>query len=57
MISKISTVLFENRINIKDIELLKIREGTGGNFKLYFESISEAERAKIILESIGFKTS
>jgi prephenate dehydrogenase len=57
MISKISTVLFENRINIKDIELLKIREGTGGNFKLYFESISEAERAKKILEGIGFKTS
>ena len=56
MISKISTVLFENRINIKDIELLKIREGTGGNFKLYFESISEAERAKKILEGIGFRT-
>jgi prephenate dehydrogenase len=55
MISKISTVLFENKINIKDIELLKIREGTGGNFKLYFESKSEAERAKGILESIGFK--
>ncbi len=56
MISKISTVLFENQINIKDIELLKIREGTGGNFKLYFESKAEAERAKTILESIGFKT-
>ena len=56
MISKISTILFENRINIKDIELLKIREGTGGNFKLYFDSISEAEKAKKILESIGFKT-
>lgn len=56
MISKISTVLFENHINIKDIELLKIREGTGGNFKLYFESKSEAEKAKRILESIGFKS-
>lgn len=56
MISKISTVLFENNINIKDIELLKIREGSGGNFKLYFESKSEANRAKIVLESIGFKT-
>ena len=56
MISKISTVLFENKINIKDIELLKIREGTGGNFKLYFESKTEAEKAKRILEGIGFKT-
>jgi prephenate dehydrogenase len=56
MISKISTVLFENHINIKDIELLKIREGSGGNFKLYFESKSEAEKAKRILEEIGFKS-
>ena len=56
MISKISTVLFENHINIKDIELLKIREGTGGNFKLYFESKIEAEKAKRILDGIGFKT-
>lgn len=56
MISKISTVLFENNINIKDIELLKIREGSGGNFKLYFESKSEANRARIILEGSGFKT-
>jgi prephenate dehydrogenase len=56
MISTISTVLFENHINIKDIELLKIREGTGGNFKLYFESKVEADDAKRILEGIGFKT-
>jgi prephenate dehydrogenase len=57
MISKISTILFENHINIKDIELLKIREGTGGNFKLYFESKTEADKAKKTLEGIGFKTS
>ena len=54
MISKISTVLYENNINIKDIELLKIREGTGGNFKLYFETKADAEKAKKILEGIGF---
>lgn len=56
MISKISTILFVNHINIKDIELLKIREGTGGNFKLYFDSKSTAEKAKIVLEGIGFRT-
>ncbi|MDP2362588.1 MAG: prephenate dehydrogenase/arogenate dehydrogenase family protein, partial [Ignavibacteria bacterium] len=54
MISKISTILFENNINIKDIELLKIREGTGGNFKFYFESESDAERAKQLIIDIGF---
>ena len=56
MISKISTILFENNINIKDIELLKIREGTGGNFKFYFESESDAERAKQLIEQVGFNT-
>lgn len=54
MISRISTVLFENSINIKDIELLKIREGTGGNFKFYFESESDASRAKQLIEHLGF---
>ncbi len=54
MISKISTILFENDINIKDIELLKIREGTGGNFKFYFETEKDAEKAKGLITEIGF---
>lgn len=54
MISKISTILFENNINIKDIELLKIREGTGGNFKFYFETLSDASKAKTLIINAGF---
>jgi prephenate dehydrogenase len=54
MISKLSTILFENNINIKDIELLKIREGTGGNFKFYFESAADAEKANELIENIGY---
>jgi prephenate dehydrogenase len=54
MISKISTALFKAGINIKDIELLKIREGAGGNFRLAFESENDAQKAKIILKEIGF---
>jgi len=54
MISKISTILFENNINIKDIELLKIREGTGGNFRFYFESESDAAKAKLLIVNAGF---
>lgn len=56
VISKISTALFQNNINIKDIELLKIREGAGGTFRLSFESESDAEKAKRIIEEIGFST-
>ncbi len=56
IISKISTALFEQNINIKDIELLKIREGTGGTFRLSFESDSDASEAEIILNKLGFNT-
>lgn len=54
MISKISTVLFVNSINIKDIELLKIREGSGGHFRLFFESANDVELATSLLTKLGF---
>ncbi len=56
VISKISTALFENNINIKDIELLKIREGSGGTFRMAFESEDDAKKARQIIEQIGFLT-
>ena len=55
-ISKISTALFDVGINIKDMELLKIREGSGGTFRLSFESSEEVEKASEILRNIGFET-
>ena len=54
-ISKISSKLFESEINIKDIELLKIRDGAGGTFRLSFESKEIAEKAKTIIGGLGFK--
>ncbi len=57
MILKFSSILSENNINIKDLELLKIREGSGGNFKLYFEKEVDAAKAKALLEQAGFKIS
>lgn len=55
VISKISTALFNNRVNIKDIELLKIREGTGGTFRLSFESEEDAINAGKIIRKEGFE--
>jgi len=55
VISKISTALFNRNINIKDIELLKIREGSGGTFRLSFESKLDSEEAKSIIQEIGFE--
>jgi prephenate dehydrogenase len=57
MLSKITTELSHNGINILDIELLKIREGSGGNFRISFESKDAAGKAKVVLAGIGFRTS
>lgn len=54
VISRISTALFNNNINIKDIELLKIREGTGGTFRLSFESEDDVIKAGEIIKKEGF---
>lgn len=56
IISKISTSLFNININIKDIELLKIREGDGGVFRLSFDSESDVEMAAEVLKELGFST-
>lgn len=57
IVSRISTALYKNGINIKDIELLKIREGSGGTFRMSFSSLNEADLAKDILRSEGFQVS
>ncbi len=54
VIAKLSRVLFENNINIKDLELLKIREGSGGNFRIYFNSQDDVKKAREILSLNGF---
>lgn len=56
VLSKITTALFHAGINIKDIELLKIREGTGGTFRISFETKDAADKAKEIMEILGFTT-
>jgi prephenate dehydrogenase len=52
---KLTETLFKNSINIKDIELLKIREGTGGTFRLSFETNESAGKAKEVLVNSGFR--
>ncbi len=54
VLSRLTTLLFTSGINIKDIELLKIREGTGGTFRISFDSESTAKKAKQLIEKFGF---
>jgi prephenate dehydrogenase len=50
----ITRTLFEARLNIKDIELLKIREGTGGAFRLSFVDEASADAAIAALRAIDY---
>ncbi len=54
-ISDVTTILGENRINIKDIEILRVREGEGGSLKLAFRNYTEAENAVDILKISGYE--
>ncbi|MEP0861573.1 MAG: prephenate dehydrogenase/arogenate dehydrogenase family protein [Ignavibacterium sp.] len=55
-LNKLTSILAKNNLNIKDIELLKIREGSGGNFRLYFDSAESAQKAYLILKENNFAT-
>ena len=56
VLSSMTTALYRAKINIKDIELLKIRDGRGGTFRLSFETKKETEVAARILRKNQFIT-
>ena len=55
MIAEISVPLAEAGVNIKDIEVLKVREDEGGTLRLAFGTEQEARRAVEQLEKKGFE--
>jgi prephenate dehydrogenase len=55
VVAKISNSLANKEIDIRDIELLKIREKEGGVFRLSFSNREEAEQAIQILKSIDYR--
>ncbi len=52
---RITRALYEADLNIQDIELLKVREGTGGTFRLGFATAIDAERACQVLRQAGIE--
>jgi len=52
---RITKALADGGVNIKDIELLKIREGTGGTFRLGVDGENDAEDAVRLLGEAGFQ--
>jgi prephenate dehydrogenase len=55
MIARMTASLARANINIKDIELMKVREGRGGTFRVAFESKEQSVRAALVLSRAGFE--
>lgn len=53
MIASIASTLAQEQINIKDIEVMKIREGTGGTIRIAVESFDLAQKAVELLRAQG----
>ncbi|MFQ5636404.1 MAG: prephenate dehydrogenase/arogenate dehydrogenase family protein [bacterium] len=55
VIAEIASSLAEKNINIKDIEILKVREGEAGTLRLAFESHQQRESAIKLLAQKGYQ--
>jgi prephenate dehydrogenase len=55
IIHELTGHLVDADLNIKDIELQKIREGTGGTFRLAFANASDADAAVDALEAANYE--
>jgi prephenate dehydrogenase len=53
-LAKITNIIYYNGVNIKDIEIVTIREGEGGILRLGFSLKSEAKQASEVLRGIGY---
>jgi prephenate dehydrogenase len=55
VIAKISSACYQEGINIRDIEVLKVRLWEGGTLRLAFESEKDRQSATRILNNLGFE--
>ena len=55
IIHELSGHLLDADLNVKDIELQTIREGTGGTFRLAFADAAAAEQAVAVLSEAGYE--
>jgi len=56
-LAKITNIIYYHEINIKDIEIVNIREGEGGILRLGFSEKSEAQNAASALNEVGYEVS
>jgi prephenate dehydrogenase len=53
-LARLTSALANAQINIKDMELIKVREGRGGTFRFSFENQLVASEATRLLQALGF---
>ncbi|MBS3787953.1 prephenate dehydrogenase/arogenate dehydrogenase family protein [Candidatus Bipolaricaulota bacterium] len=55
-LGELTSILGEKGINIRDLELQKVREDYGGTFQVYFDSLEEARKANKVILNYGFES-
>jgi prephenate dehydrogenase len=55
-LGELTSILGEKGINIRDLELQKVREDYGGTFQVYFDSLEEAREANRVILNYGFES-
>ena len=55
IIAQIAQALGQEKININDIEVMKVREGEGGTLRLGFDSQPAADHALTVLAGLGYQ--
>ena len=55
-LGELTSILGEKGINIRDLELQKVREDYGGTFQIYFDSLEEAREANRVILNYGFES-
>ncbi len=55
-LGELTSILGEKGINIRNLELQKVREDYGGTFQVYFDSLEEAREANRVILNYGFES-
>ncbi|MFW6005887.1 MAG: prephenate dehydrogenase/arogenate dehydrogenase family protein [Candidatus Bipolaricaulota bacterium] len=55
-LGELTSILGKEGINIRDLELQKVREDYGGTFQVYFDSLGEAREANRVILNYGFES-
>jgi prephenate dehydrogenase len=56
-LARVTSMVYYNGVNIRDIEIVSVREGEGGILRLGFADRRDAEKAAAALQGVGYQVS